>query len=223
MKQTDTSEAGLERLICQALTGTDCEPRPAGAPAVVAEPGAPYGGAGYFPGDPADYDREYCVDLVQLTAFLFATQPDVAETLDLTVDSPTRRKFLARLQGEISKRGTIDILRHGIKHGPHHIDLFYGTPSPGNVKAQVRYNANRFSVARQLRYSRDETQLALDLGIFINGLPVITFELKNSLTKQTVDDAVQQYQRDRDPRDKLFEMGRCVVHFAVDDHEVRFC
>ena len=79
------------------------------------------------------------------------------------------------------------------------------------------------SVTRQLRYSRDETQRALDLGLFINGLPIATFELKNSLTKQTAEDAVEQYKRDRDPREKLFEFGRCIVHFAVDDHEVRFC
>jgi type I restriction enzyme R subunit len=161
--------------------------------------------------------------MAQLSAFLRTTQPDVAEVLDLGKDGPTRRKFLARLQGEISKRGTIDVLRHGIKHGPHHIDIFYGTPSPGNEKAEALYDANRFSVTRQLRYSRNETQLALDLALFINGLPVATFELKNSLTKQTVEDAIQQYKRDRDPREKLFEFGRCVVHFAVDDHEVRFC
>ncbi len=178
---------------------------------------------GWICGDPQDYDREYCVDLAQLSAFLHETQPEVAEALDLDEDGPTRRKFLARLQGEITKRGTIDVLRHGIKHGPHDFDLFYGTPSPGNPKAEERYGANRFSVTRQLRYSRDETQLALDLGLFINGLPVATFELKNSLTKQTVEDAVQQYKRDRDPRERLFEFGRCVVHFAVDDHEVRFC
>jgi type I site-specific restriction-modification system R (restriction) subunit len=66
-------------------------------------------------------------------------------------------------------------------------------------------------------------QRALDLGLFINGLPIATFELKNNLTKQTVEDAVQQYQRDRDPRERLLQLGRCVVHFAVDDHEVRFC
>ena len=217
---TDTSERGLERLICTALAGHPCD---VSDPTRTGETPAPYRGAGWIGGDPKHYDREYCVDLAQLSAFLHATQPDVAEGLTLDEDGPTRRKFLARLQGEITKRGTVDVLRHGIKHGPHDLDLFYGTPSAGNVKAKVLYGANRFSVTRQLRYSRDETQLALDLGLFVNGLPVATFELKNSLTKQTVDDAVWQYKKDRDPREKLFEFGRCVVHFAVDDHEVRFC
>jgi type I restriction enzyme R subunit len=69
----------------------------------------------------------------------------------------------------------------------------------------------------------DETRRALDLCLFINGLPIATFELKNSLTKQTVEDAVQQYKRDRDPRERLFEFGRCVVHFAADDSEVQMC
>jgi type I restriction enzyme R subunit len=218
---TDTSERGLERLICTALTGSSCDPG-AGPGGTVGDRPAAYG-VGWNSGSAEDYDCEYCIDLVKLSAFLGETQPEAVESLDLGQDGPTRRKFLSRLQGEISKRGTIDVLRHGIKHGPHHLDLFYGTPSPGNPKARERYAANRFSVTRQLRYSRDETQLALDLGLFINGLPVATFELKNSLTKQTVEDAIQQYKRDRDPREKLFEFGRCVVHFAVDDHEVRFC
>jgi type I restriction enzyme R subunit len=218
---TDTSERGLERLICRALTGGPCDPASA-PPGVVREPIAPYGGSGWICGSPDDYDREYCVDLAQLRAFLKTTQPEAAEAFDLEKGGITRQKFLARLQGEVTKRGTIDVLRHGIKHGPHHLNLFFGRPSPGNEKAKVLYEANRFSVTRQLRYSRDETQLALDLGLFINGLPVTTFELKNSLTKQTVEDAVQQFKRDRDPRERLFEFGRCVVHFAVDDHEVRF-
>jgi type I restriction enzyme R subunit len=218
---TDTTEKGLERLICTALTGSACEPRIAGER--VAEPGTKYGGTGWICGDAGDYDRQYAIDLMQLTAFLRETQPEAAEKLDLGQDGPIRRKFLARLQGEIVKRGAIDVLRHGIKHGPHNIDLFFGTPSPNNPKAQERYEQNRFSVTRQLRYSRDETQLALDLCLFINGLPIATFELKNSLTKQTVEDAIQQYKRDRDPRELLFQFGRCVAHFAVDDHEVRFC
>ena len=216
---TDTSERGLERLICTALTGHPCDP---------VQPGAlrerpPTYAAGWIGGHSQDYDRDHCLDLAQLAAFLKITQPDTADSLNLDEDTPTRRRFLARLQGEITKRGTIDLLRKGLNHGPHRIDLFYGTPSPGNQKASELFAHNRFSVTRQLHYSRDQAQLALDLCLFINGLPVATFELKNSLTKQTVDDAVEQYKRDRNPRAKLFELGRCLAHFAVDDHEVRFC
>ena len=223
MKPTDTSEAGLETLICRALTGSDCVPRPVGTPAFVAEMPAYCGGVGWLPGDSADYDREYCVDLVQLAAFLRATQPEVAEALELDIDSPTRRKFLARLQGEVSKRGVVDVLRGGVQHGPYRIELFYGTPSPGNEQARALFEQNGFTVTRQLRYSRDEMQRALDLVLFINGLPVFTFELKNRLTRQTVHDAIEQYKRDRNPREKLFELGRCVAHFAVDENEVWFC
>ena len=217
---TDTLERGLERLICTALAGHPCEPPVAGT---VAKPPVGYGGVGWSAGNFHDYDREHCVDLIQLTAFLQATQPKAAESLELSDDGPTRREFLARLQGEIAKRGTIDVLRHGIKHRAHNLDLFYGTPSAGNEKAQERFEQNRFTVTRQLHYSRDETQRALDIGLFINGLPVFTFELKNNLTKQTVDDAVWQYKKDRSPREKLFEFGRCVAHFAVDENEVCFC
>ena len=216
---TDTTERGLESLICEALTGRPCEPPQTGA---IHERPSSYG-VGWICGDQSDYDREFCVDLAQLSAFLIDTQSEVAEALALGEDGPTRRNFLSRLQGEISKRGTIDVLRKGIKHGPHDLDLFYGAPSPGNERAAALYEQNRFSVTRQLRYSNDNAQLALDLCLFINGLPVATFELKNSLTKQTVEDAVEQYKRDRNPREKLFEFGRCLVHFAVDDHEVRFC
>ena len=217
---TDTSEAGLERHICIALAGHACEPP---SPNAVAEPAASYGGVGWTGGSYLDYNREYCVDLVQLTAFVCATQPEVAEALALNEDGPTRRRFLARLQGEVSKRGIVDVLRKGVAHGPNQVDLFYGAPSPGNEPARERFEQNRFSVTRQLRYSRDETQRALDIALFINGLPVVTFELKNNLTKQTVDDAVEQYKRDRNPREKLFELGRCIAHFAVDESEVRFC
>ena len=221
MKTTDTSEKGLESLIVTALTGHRDDSTLTGGG--VHDPGALYGGAGYVLGDPRDYDRDHAVDLVKLLAFLQTTQPRVCEQLDLTKDGPPRLKFLARLQGEIARRGVVDVLRKGIHHGPASVDLFYGTPSPGNTRAVERFTANLFSVTRQLRYSKDETQLALDLALFINGLPVATFELKNRLTKQTVDDAVQQYKRDRDPRALLFQFGRCLVHFAVDDQEVRFC
>ncbi len=217
---TDTSEYGLESLICMALAGDACTPP---APGEVREPATGYGGVGWSCGSYRDYDREYFVDQAQLAAFLHTTQPEATEAFALAEDGPTRRKFFARLQGEIAKRGTIDVLRHGIRHGAHELALFYGTPSPGNMQAREQFEQNRFTVTRQLRYSRDETQRALDIALFINGLPVITFELKNNLTKQTVSDAVEQYRRDRNPREKLFAFGRCVAHFALDESEVRFC
>ncbi|OGA55315.1 MAG: DEAD/DEAH box helicase [Betaproteobacteria bacterium RIFCSPLOWO2_12_FULL_62_58] len=218
---TDTTEKGLETLIVEAMTGVPGGVAPEAEEAQ--KPPTPYGGTGWLLGRAEHYNREHAVDLYQLLGFLQTTQAPAFDALELGIDGPARLKFLARLQGEIAKRGVIDVLRKGIKHGAHHVDLFYGTPSPGNEKAAERFAANRFSVTRQLKYSRDETQLSLDLALFINGLPVATFELKNSLTKQTVADAVQQYKRDRDPRELLFQFGRCVVHFAVDDHEVRMC
>ena len=199
-RTSDTSERGLEGIIFAAMTGS-----------------------GWIPSKPADYDREYCIDLVQLSAFLRETQIDTAESLALDGDGIRRQRFLTRLKRQVSDRGVIDVLRNGIRHEQHTVSLFYGTPTPGNERAKALNALNRFSITRQLHYSRTNPHLSLDLLLFINGLPVATFELKNSLTKQTVADAEQQYRRDRDPREDLFKLGRCMAHFAVDDKEVRFC
>ncbi|WP_020650844.1 type I restriction endonuclease subunit R [Solimonas variicoloris] len=220
----DTSEKGLETLIMRYMTGTDGLSVPAGK---AAEDAPAYGSGGYLAGSPKDYDRAQALDVAQLFAFLHVTQPEMFKKLEMADPSNpkdiNRLKFLTRLSTEIGKRGVIDVLRKGLAHGPLNFDLFYGTPSAGNEKAALLHSKNRFSITRQLAYSSDETRRALDLGLFINGLPVATFELKNSLTKQTAADAVEQYRRDRDPREKLFEFGRCAVHFAVDDSEVRMC
>ena len=218
------SERGLETLIVESLTGRH-EPA---AGAVAGEPGfqreAGYlGEQFYIQGDPKDYNREYAVDLVQLLRFLTDTQPEAVEAMGIAKEGPARTRFLHRLQGEIAKRGVIDLLRKGLSHGPQSVSLYYGTPTPGNPQAAKRFEQNIFSVTRQLRYSADETRLALDLVIFINGLPVITFELKNRITKQTVEDAIEQYKNDREPRELLFHFGRCIVHFAVDDQQVWMC
>jgi type I restriction enzyme, R subunit len=218
---TDISEKGLESIIVRHMTGVDGFA--IALDSVTEKPEV--GGTGYFAGSPKDFDRAHAIDVPQLFAFLRATQPDRFKKLALTDDPKdiNRLKFLSRLSAEIGKRGVIDILRKGVKDGPLEFDLFYGTPSPGNSKAEKLHAQNRFSITRQFAYSMDETRRALDLGLFINGLPIATFELKNSLTKQTVEDAVEQYRRDRNPRERLFEFGRCVVHFAVDDSEVRMC
>ena len=227
---TDISEKGLETLIMQHMTGMDGFESV--AEGVVAETSdtlaaAKAAGSGWLAGNPKDYDRTHALDVPQLFQFLHATQPVTLKKLAIAdyrdAKDINRQKFLARLSNETGKRGVIDMLRKGVDHGPLHFDLFFGTPSPGNAKAAALYAQNRFSVTRQLRYSTDETRRALDLCLFINGLPLGTFELKNSLTKQTVEDAIEQYRRDRDPREKLFEFGRCVVHLAVDDAEVRMC
>ena len=197
---TDTSEKGLETRICNLLLES-----------------------GWLPGENQDYNAASCVDLAHLAAFLHDTQPETAQALHLDSGDNARRQFLNRLKREIANRGIIEVLRNGVEHGPHSIRLFYATPSPGNQVAAELNAKNRFSVTRQLHYSPKNPNLSLDLVLFINGLPVITFELKNNLTKQTVADAVEQYRHERDPREDLFRPGRCAAHMAVDENRIRFC
>jgi type I restriction enzyme R subunit len=195
-----------------------------GAPADVAGERAPLAGPDdYIEGHRDDYDRAHALDLVQLFAFIRSTQPELVGPLSLETDSRQRRAFLARVRDEITNRGVIDVLRSGIRHGPHVVALYFPLPSPGNPQAAIHFAQNRFSVTRQLGYSQDATRRALDLAVFINGLPVATFELKNTLTGQTVAHAEAQYKADRDPRELIFRPTRCAVHFAMDDREVRMC
>lgn len=178
---------------------------------------------GYEQGTNADYNKEYAIDETRLFRFLADTQPDEMEKLAVFKSEQKKRTFLNRLQGELAKRGIIDVLRNGIKVYPADLIMFYLTPNENNDTAKALYAKNIFSVTRQLRYSIDAGKLALDLCIFINGLPVITFELKNQLTKQNVENAVQQYKDDRSPKEQIFSFKRCMVHFAVDDDRVKFC
>lgn len=108
--------------------------------------------------------------------------------LQLETNPQKTAQFLARVRDEITKRGIVDVLRKGIKAYPASLIMFYMTPSVNNPAAAALYAKNIFSVTRQLHFSPDATKLSLDLCIFVNGLPVITFELKNQLTKQNVDD-----------------------------------
>ncbi len=227
---TDTTESGLETVIFNALTGISQEEPLStavgrgwgGATPGVAELPTAYDDD-YLAGQNSDFDAGYAVDTVQLLAFLAATQPQTVATLNIGAPGPSRTKFLDRLQGEITKRGVVDVLRKGVKHQSDHVHLMYGTPTVGNVDAANRFAANRFSVTRQLHYSRKTAGRSLDLALFINGLPVATFELKNRFTGQNVQHAIEQYRTDRDHRELIFIPGRCAVHFAVDDQQVWFC
>lgn len=198
---TNTRESGLEALIVEHLVKQN----------------------GYEQGQNSDYNKDYAIDETRLFRFLKDTQSEKLEILGVFKSDNNKVKFLNRLQGEITKNGIIEVLRNGIKVYPVTLDLFYLTPSEENEKAKELYSKNIFSVTRQLKYSKDNTNLALDFVVFINGLPIITCELKNRLTKQNVEDAVYQYKTDRDPRELLFQFGRCMVHFAVDDNEIKMC
>ena len=201
MSFTNTKESGLEALIVKWLVEQN----------------------GYEEGTNADYSQEYAIDETRLFRFLQDTQPDKVEKLGVQTSDQKRRQFLNRLAGELAKRGIVDVLRKGVKVYPVDLIMFYMTPTENNAKAKALFEKNIFSVTRQLRYSSDAGRLALDLCVFINGLPVSTFELKNQLTKQNTDDAVRQYKNDRDPRESLFAFKRCMVHFALDDARVKFC
>lgn len=220
MRSTDVSEGGLETLIVAALTGAAV---PTALPNGVAEEGVISGPDDYIEGHRNDFDRIHALDVIQLIAFLRDTQPDLVGPLSLDAESPLRRAFLGRVRDEITNRGVIDVLRSGVRHGPHTVTLYFPLPSPGNPRAALRFADNRFSVTRQLGYSIDAARRAIDLALFVNGLPLATFELKNTLTGQTAAHAEAQYKTDRDPKELIFRPTRCAVHFAMDDREVRMC
>ena len=198
---TDKTEKGFETLIVNWLVNQN----------------------GYQQGTNEDYNKEYAIDETRLFRFLNDTQPKEMAKLGVNQSDQKKRQFLNRLSGEITRRGIIDVLRNGIKAYPADLILFYFTPTENNEQAKQLFDKNIFSVTRQLRYAIDASKLALDLCLFINGLPVITIELKNHFTGQTTADAVEQYKKDRNPRELLFSFKRCIVHFAVDDQTVQFC
>ena len=178
---------------------------------------------GYEQGDNADYNREFAVDETRLFRFLQDTQADKMEELHILDSALEKERFFQQLNKKLKSDGVIKLLRSGMKYKHKTLDLFFVRPSADNPDAAELYAKNIFSVTRQLQYSRTDTRLALDLCIFLNGLPIITMELKNQFTKQNVYDAVEQYRNDRSPGEPLFSPKRCIVHFAVDDNEVRMC
>ncbi len=194
MKTTDTSEKGLETIIENHLINTN----------------------GFVKSYSKDYDRDLCINTKELFEFIQKTQP---KSYDKIVQRG-KDKFLKRLKTQIKQKGIITLLRKGIKDLDLNISLYYKRPTSDlNQTAIDNYKANIFSVTRQLYYSLSNSN-SLDMVIFINGLPVITLELKNHWTGQTVKNAIIQYKKDRDPKEPLFTFGRCMVHYAVDSNLV---
>ncbi len=198
---TDVSEKGLENIIENWLINENR----------------------FEQGTNTEFNRDYAVDETRLFRFLSETQPLAMKELRILDSSAERTKFLDRLNKKLSDSGVIEVLRKGFKYKHKTLDMYMVLPSEGNTSAAALYEKNIFSVTRQLQYSKDNGKLALDMAIFLNGLPIMTFELKNQFTKQNVQDAIFQYKKDREPTELIFHFKRCLVHFAVDDNEVHMC
>lgn len=199
--KTDTTEKGLETLISDYLCHTST-------------------GNSFVLRQHSQYNRTECMDEELLFSFLRATQEKEVMKLQAIHGSNYRSKVLYRINNQIKLIGIIEVLRKGITDNNVKLKLFYDKPvSSLNEKDTVLYNQNIFSVTRQVHYS-NQNENCLDMVIFINGLPIITFELKNELTKQNVKDAIKQYKTTRDSKEELFRLVRCMVHFAVDTEQV---
>jgi type I restriction enzyme R subunit len=213
------SEQKFEEAIERALleNGPDAYPGDATA---VREPAALYGEesvpGGYLKRSPHDYNRALCLIPKDAIDFLLATQPKEWQKLRQHYGAEVKERFLSRLSREIARRGTLDVLRKGLKDSGCKFRLAYFRPASGlNEELQRLHAANLFSVVRQLHYS-EKSEQSLDLVLFLNGIPIFTAELKNPLTGQNIEDAIRQYRNARDPREPLFAYGRCLAHFAVD-------
>lgn len=202
-KQTDTTEKGLETHIGQYLVNEN----------------------GYLLRENNAYDNVACLDSALLFEFLEATQPRSVAKLKIYHKDLYEQKITKRINDQIQAKGVVEVLRKGITDGftDTKLHLFYDKPvSNYNTSANALYQANFFSVMRQVYFS-PQNKKSLDLVVFINGIPIISFELKNELTKQNVEHAIKQYKTDRDPNEELFRLGRLMVNFAVDTEEVWMC
>ena len=176
--------------------------------------------SGYRSLQSTDYDKSLCLIPNETLKFIQDTQPEEYQKLERQHGEDTPQKLTLRISNQIKSRGVLDVLRKGVKDRGCSFDLTYFQPSSGmNPTHKKLYNQNRFSLIRQLHYSQ-RNEKSLDMTLFLNGQPLVTMELKNSLTGQTVTDAEKQYRTDRDPREPLFQFKRCLVHFAVGNEKV---
>ena len=173
-------------------------------------------------GEPTDFDADRGLDTAELFAFIGATQGDTwSELIGRHGGDPdiAQRRFADRLAKQLDERGTVDVLRKGVDDLGITIKLAHFRPAHGLTPELVaRYEANRLTVTRQLPYDPASAK-TIDLGLFVNGIPVATAELKNKLTGQSVEHAIRQYRHDRDARNTTLA-ARAVVHFAVDPDRV---
>ncbi|EAK1467591.1 type I restriction endonuclease subunit R [Campylobacter upsaliensis] len=167
---------------------------------------------GYIKRVSKDYDKNLCVDKELFLHFLKSSQKDSLEKLEQK--NIGEQELLKEVSSQIRRRGILKALQTGIEIRSVTIKLAYSKPiSSDNPQALENYEKNIFSITRQLYFS-EKNNKSLDMVIFLNGLPLITMELKNPFTGQNVYNAIEQYKKDRDPRESIFKQS--VVHFALD-------
>ena len=167
-----------------------------------------------------EYDRSLCLIRHQVIDFIKSTQPKQWQRLQEIYDIDTENKILSRISSEISKRGIIDVLRNQVVDRGIYLDLCYFEPNNDlNPDHSKLYQKNHLTVVRQLHYS-NKNQNSIDMVLFLNGLPIVTIELKNQLTGQNIQHSENQYRNDRDPKEPLLHFKRCLVHFCIDNNKV---
>jgi len=195
MKTTDTTEKTFQNDIIAYLTST-----------------------GYYKRSNENYNKASCFDPELTLKFIYDTQKRTWKKFKRLYGEQAERKFFYRLTNEINKKGTINVLRNGFKDVGCYFKLFYPKPNTHkNPDLFEKFEKNLFSVIDELEYEQKYNSNRLDLVIFINGLPIITIELKDTFS-QGVEKAIKQYKEERDPREPIFQ--RCFVHFAVSDEKI---
>ena len=173
---------------------------------------------GYVESFNAGYDVHYAIDVDMLFSFLELTQEKATNRLKEIYKTNYRTKVLENLNRELSTRGSIDVIKHGIKDYGVKLELAYFKP-PTNLNPDqfILYKQNVVSVTEELAFDGGKE---IDLVIFLNGIPIITMELKNAFTNQTYKHAIKQYKKDRDKNNQLFRFKeRAIVNFAMDTDE----
>ena len=219
MKCSQTNEQAFEYLIEKALVGSTVEERKAaGIEDIDAQsPGVDQ----YYWGRPKDMPSKLAIDQRRLWSFLESSQGDVlVEYRGKDLKAAVERQ----ISSDITNFGIIKLIREGIDVDNIHLTLFFPKPSPSDSKAShAKYTKNQFSVTRQQTFSLLNPGYEIDMVVFINGLPIFTFELKNPWTYQTAKyNGQKQYKEERNPREPLLNYGRCLAHFTMDKDEVYF-
>lgn len=176
---------------------------------------------GYEKGDPKAFDRVTALDSATLISFVKATQPKSWEKYETIYGTSAEKSFIDRFCKEVRSLGLLSVLRHGFKDRGITFRVVYWKPETSiNQTAQAQYESNILHCTRQLHYSPNNEN-SIDIVLFLNGIPVVSMELKNQFTGQDTDNAIHQYKFDRASKDTIFEFkNRVLVHFAVDLYNV---